>query len=71
MASYRAETVVSEDGKIVLDAQPFRAGDRVEVTVTGPSSGSEHPTPYPLRGKPVRYDRPFDPVAEHEWEASK
>ncbi len=25
--------------------------------------------PYPLRGEPYRYDRPFDPVAEDEWEA--
>lgn len=24
---------------------------------------------YPLRGEPYRYDRPFDPVAEDEWEA--
>ena len=24
---------------------------------------------YPLRGLPYRYDRPFDPVAEDEWEA--
>ena len=23
---------------------------------------------YPLRGEPYRYDRPFDPVAEDEWE---
>ena len=24
---------------------------------------------YPLRGQPYRYDRPYDPVAEDEWEA--
>lgn len=23
---------------------------------------------YPLRGKPYRYDRPYDPVAADEWE---
>jgi len=69
MASYRMEIVVSPDGKIVLNAEPFRAGDRVEVAVTG-RSPSHHPGgPYPLRGKPVRYDRPFDPVADNDWEA--
>ena len=24
---------------------------------------------YPLRGEPYRYDRPYDPIAEDEWEA--
>ena len=27
--------------------------------------------PYPLRGLPLRYDRPFDPVALEDWEALK
>jgi hypothetical protein len=26
-------------------------------------------TEYPLRGLPFRYELPFDPVAEGEWEA--
>ena len=24
---------------------------------------------YPLRGEPYRYERPYEPVAEGEWEA--
>jgi hypothetical protein len=27
--------------------------------------------PYPLRGLPLKYDRPFDPVALEDWEALK
>ena len=70
MASYRTETVVSPDGKIVLNAEPFRPGDRVEVAVTGRSTSHDPRGAYPLRGKPVlRYDRPFDPVADNDWEA--
>jgi len=62
MASYRVETVVSEDGKIVLAGQPFRPGEHVKVTVTKHSTDPQSPRPYPLRGKPLRYDRPFDAV---------
>lgn len=69
MTSYRVETVVSPDGKIVLNAEPFRPGDRVEVDVKGCSTNREPRGAYPLRGKPVRYDRPFEPVAENHWEA--
>ena len=66
MAYYRVQTVVSADGKIVLAAGPFEPGDRVEVAVTGQPKGGEPRRHYPLRGKPIRYDRPFDSVAEHE-----
>lgn len=69
MASYRTETVVSPDGKIVLNAEPFRPGDHVEVSVTGRSTSHDPPGAYSLRGKPVRYERPFDPVADNDWEA--
>ena len=27
--------------------------------------------PYPLQGLPLKYDRPFDPVALEDWEALK
>jgi hypothetical protein len=27
-----------------------------------------HPNPYPFRGQPYRYDRPFDGAAEEDWD---
>jgi hypothetical protein len=28
-------------------------------------------SPYPLRGTPIRYDDPMEPVAEADWDALK
>lgn len=30
-----------------------------------------HPNPYPLRGQPYRYEKPFESVAEKDWDALK
>jgi len=67
MTAYRVEAVISEDGKIALDAEPFRPGRQVAVHVTD----QEGPVPreeYPLRGSIVRYDQPFVSVAERDRE---
>ncbi len=39
--------------------------------VRPPSPTSETAARYPLRGTPVEYERPTDPVAESEWEATE
>jgi hypothetical protein len=67
--AYRVETVLTADRTLTLDDLPFHAGDAVEVIVlsrAAPPPGTEK---YPLHGKPLRYDRPADPVAEEEWDA--
>jgi hypothetical protein len=63
--AHRTEAVLSEDGKLLLDHLPFRAGQRVEVIVL-PAS---HPAPsaHPLRGTVLKYDQPTAPVAEADW----
>lgn len=70
MQAYRVEKVVSHDGKIELDALPFAAGAVVEVIILGPEaekrSSSSRST---LKGSVAKYDDPFTPVAEGEWEA--
>jgi hypothetical protein len=69
MTEYRVETVLKEDQRLVLDGLPFRAGDAVQVIIV------ERPTPptdsnrYPLRGIPIHYEHPTEPVAEEDWEA--
>jgi hypothetical protein len=65
--AYRIEAVLSEDGKLLLDHLPFRAGQAVEVIVlpvTRPAAAGR-----PLQGSVLRYDRPTDPVAEADWGA--
>ena len=66
-STYRIEAVISEDGKLLLDHLPFRAGQAVEVIVLLAdqitSSGQT------LRGMVLRYDQPTAPIAEADWDA--
>lgn len=73
MQAHRAETTVSEDGAIMLRNVPFRSGESVEVIVlpfvgaaTFVSAGSR----YPLRGTPVTFLDPTEPVADADWDAA-
>ncbi len=64
MKAYRVEATVSGDKSLVLKEVPFRAGDTVEVIVLEASERPQEKDPYPLRGTPIRYDDPTEPVAE-------
>jgi len=68
MQTYRTEAVISENGAITIHGVPFRVGDIVEVIILGYSHKKDNAERYPLRGKPIRYDTPFDSVAEGDWE---
>jgi hypothetical protein len=68
MQDYRLETTVSGDGSIVIKGLPFQAGDKVQVIVRGRESREEGNERYSLRGTPVRYTDPFEPVSEEAWE---
>lgn len=65
--AHHTEAVLSEDGKLLLDQLPFRAGQKVEVIVV-PIIQATAPNPA-LRGTVLRYDRPTAPVAEADWDA--
>ena len=71
MEAYKAETVGKQSGTLVLEHLPFQAGDYVEVIVMHVSTLPQQfvVEDYPLRGTVLRYDDPFAPVAESEWEA--
>lgn len=69
MQAYRIETVVQEDGSLVLREMPLRAGEEVEVIVLVRDDSGRSGNKYPLRGKPIRYEAPTEPVAESDWEA--
>lgn len=65
---HRYKTVVSEDGKLILDNIPFQAGDAVEVYLIPDFIRCTDQRP--LAGTVLRYDRPTDPVGE-DWDAEK
>ncbi|HEX4797036.1 MAG TPA: hypothetical protein VH370_24810 [Humisphaera sp.] len=60
---------------------PFATGDRVRVVITRENGKGPRHTPDEiarsrairgdLRGSPIRYDRPFDPVGVEDWKVLK
>jgi hypothetical protein len=78
MNAHKVETILAEDGTLILRDLPFHAGDTVEIIILErPSTLPEkvltnqlEPTLYPLRGKqPYHYEDPFEPaVPPEEWE---
>ena len=68
MSAHHIEITLSQDGKLMLDELPFRAGDTVEVIILAQQS-KQNGQDYPLRGQPIKYVEPTDPVAETDWDA--
>ena len=71
MQTLHVETTCTENGVIILRDLPIHEGDSVEVVVIPRSSAASVEERYPLRGEPVEYIRPFEPVAESDWEAAR
>lgn len=69
MQAYRVEKVIAPGGKVVLDTLPFATGAVVEIIVLGPEKVANNRPRSTLKGSVIKYDNPFAPVAEDEWEA--
>ncbi len=65
------ETTLEKDGILTLENLPFRAGDVVEVTVRAKADTAGPERRLTLRGTPVSYVAPFEPVAADDWESAK
>jgi hypothetical protein len=68
MSAHHIEITLAQDGKLTLDELPFHAGDTVEVIILGRQT-KPNGREYPLRGQPITYVDPTDPVAEADWDA--
>ncbi len=66
MSVHIAEATVDLLGRLVLDHLPFQPGERVDVVVRSHDAGDHAPAD--LRGSVLRYENPFVPVAESDWE---
>jgi hypothetical protein len=64
--SFHAETIVKKDGEVHLKHLPFAAGQSVHVFVS-PSTNAAQQS---LKGTVLKYDQPFAPVSEQDWEAN-
>ena len=71
MEPLHVEAVCTENGVITLRDLPVHKGDCVEVVVIPRATIPSTQERYPLRGEPVEYLLPFDPVADCEWEAAQ
>ena len=77
MNAHRVETVIRQDRTVVIKDLPFREGEPVEVLIFSCSSPSAHgensseKDRYPLRGTPIKYLDPTEPVADGDWGVSQ
>ena len=71
MQAYRVETTLSQDGTLTLSNLPLHAGESVEVIILVQPSVTPGRPRYPLRGLPVCYIEPTEPVAQADWEAAQ
>lgn len=67
----QSQTTCTESGVITLRNLPIYEGGSVDVVVIPRSLAASVQDRYPLRGEPVEYIRPFEPVAGNDWEATQ
>lgn len=71
MKAHRVETILSEDGTLILKGLPFQAGEAVEIIILEHYAKSPKSNPYPLQGTVIGYDDPFGAATffHEDWEA--
>jgi NADPH:quinone reductase-like Zn-dependent oxidoreductase len=71
MQAYRVNTTIQEDGTLTVSHLPLPTGEAVEVIILVQPSTARPQDRYPLRGMPITYIDPTEPVAEADWEAAR
>lgn len=69
MQAYRVEATLQQDGTLTLSDLPLQAGEAVEVIILVRPPAGQRQNRYPLRGTPISYIDPTEPVAQEDWEA--
>ncbi len=68
LQAHRIETTLTQSGTLTLDHLPFQAGQTVEVIVLPNTPSTPLQPSYSLRGTPVQYQEPMEPVAVQDWD---
>jgi hypothetical protein len=71
MQAYRVKATIQKDGKLMVSNLPLQAGEAVEVIILVQPSVVQRQNRYPLRGMPITYINPTEPVTEADWEAAR
>ena len=69
MNPHYIETTLDKDGCLILENLPFAAGDSVEVIILARQPASNGEKTYSLRGEPIKYLDPLEPVADDDWDS--
>ena len=70
MQAFRVKKVVTPDGRVELNALPFRPGEVVEIIVLALDEQEQTPS-RSLKGSVVKYIDPTEPVALDDWDVIK
>lgn len=69
MNIHKIETVLTENGQLILENLPFKKGELVEVIILESRQPSSGFNDYLLAGKVIQYDEPLEPATDLEdWE---
>ncbi|MBI1880199.1 MAG: hypothetical protein HYR94_18590 [Chloroflexi bacterium] len=71
MQAYRVEVKVQQSGLLTLNNLPLQVGEEVEVIILIRPPRKRPQNPYPLRGLPITYLNPTEPVAQPDWEITQ
>ncbi|MFN8487537.1 MAG: hypothetical protein U0350_08100 [Caldilineaceae bacterium] len=67
MQAYRLETVVPANGELQLKLLPFSPGEAVEIIVLSLDKSEPQKEHFPLANSVLKYEDPFEAVAEDDW----
>jgi hypothetical protein len=72
MNTYHIETLMSNDGSVLLSGLPFKKGEKIDVTLRTIQEENTEELEKKLRGSVLKYIDPFEPAIDpDEWEALK
>lgn len=71
MEAFRAEATVDAKGEVNLRGLPLSPGEAVEVIVLRQNRRDQEGSRHPLRGEPIAYVDPTEPVAAGDWDATR
>jgi hypothetical protein len=66
METFKTKTIVKNNHKIEIENVPFENGMEVEIEVS--VKKEKEINNYILRDKLIKYDDPYKPVADDDWE---
>jgi predicted DNA-binding antitoxin AbrB/MazE fold protein len=71
MNAFKTTAIVEKGNVLKLKEIPFNEGEQVEVIILEKSDLGKKKKEMNLRGSVKRFDRPFAPVSEDDWEADR